>query len=72
MINAIIEREGKGTVIIELNQTGGKIYDELRCAGIEKSIKQGRIMNARILTNSLFTIASNCANCSGNGWTVRR
>lgn len=40
MINAIIEREGKGTVIIELNQTGGKIYDELRCVGIEKSINR--------------------------------
>ena len=40
MINAIIERDGKGTVVIGLNQTGGKIYDELRRAGIEKSINR--------------------------------
>ena len=40
MINAIIEREGKETVILGLNQTGGAIYDELRRAGIEKSINR--------------------------------
>ena len=40
MIKAILSREGKAPVIIGLDKIEGKIYDDLRCAGIEKSINR--------------------------------